>query len=182
MMDIDKSYLDALTYLHSFNEGLSRYNWDRALTYKLNYGIHPGEFVRRFIKDGFIKNEVPVSGSNYKLSLKGEELVRANLEELSPILNSIDFVINSVVSDCEGISIDRRIPYYSLSFLSRRMTIWIRRIEGTTEVVCSFPSETESKINTLSLTVEMLHETNLLYDIINAHIDYIKIIEAKPTA
>lgn len=143
MMDTDKSYLDALTYLHSFSEGFSRYNWDRALTYKLNYGIHPGEFVKRFIVEGLLKNEVPVSGNNYKLSIKGEELVRANLEELSPILDRIDFVLNSTVSDCEGISIDRHIPYYSLSYLGRRMTIWIKRIEGTIEIVCSFPSETE---------------------------------------
>lgn len=181
-MDIDKSYIDALTYLHSFSGGLSHYNWDRALTYKLNYGIHPGEFIRRFITEGLIKNEVPVSGNNYELSLKGEELVRTNLEELSPVLSSIDRVLNSTVSDGNYISIDRQIPYYSLSYLDRKMTIWIKRIDDTTEIVCSFPSETDYKVNTLFLTVEMLQKTNLFHDMINAHISYIKMIEARLTA
>lgn len=182
MMNIDKSYIDALTYLYSFSGGLSHYNWDRALTYKLNYGIHPGEFIRCFIAEGLITNEVPVSSKNYELSLKGKELVRTNLEELSPVLDSINDAIDKVVSKGIDITIDRHPPYYLINYLNRRIVLWIKRVEGFTEIVCSFPSETESKVNTLSLTVEMLKKTNLLFDILNAHLSYIKMIRATPIA
>lgn len=176
---MEKQYLDALTYLGSFESGLSHYNWDRAITYKLNYNIHPGEFIRYFIAKKLILNEVPVSNDNYELSPLGRETVEANIEQLKPMLIRIDEAIQAASWGKTGISVNRYPPYYSVNFLDHRIVIWIKRSNESTEIVCSFPAETTCKVNTIYLTLEMLNKTNLLADLLKIHFDYIVLINAR---
>jgi hypothetical protein len=179
---MDKKYSDALTYLASFDGGLSRYNWDRALTYKLKYDVHPGTFVQFFISEKLIVNEVPVSNTNYELSPSGKDLVKENLKNLKPILDRVDKALTICMSSGDGISVNKHPPYYEIGCLGSRISIWINRNNDKTEIVCSFPSETESKVNNLSLSISMIEKTDILDELIAAHIKYLLNMKLKPTA
>lgn len=177
-----KKYLDALTYLSSFDDGLSHYNWDRALTYKLKYGVHPGEFIKYFIDEGLIENKAAIGNSNYKLSSLGSSKVEQNKNELQSlnqeIFSSIEYCRN------KGFSIETeiRLPLYQINYLGSKIKIFIHRTEEEQKVICFFPSETNIRLNELSLSVSMVKETEILNELLESHLKYLSILRSKPTA
>lgn len=178
-MAMEAIYIDALTYLSSFEEGLSHYNWDRVITYKLKYNVHPGELIRFFIDEGLIINKTPVSSTNYVLNSTGRMEVKKNLEELQPLTDRINKALMNCIIQGIHITVESRPPFFSLKYKDATITVWINRSKQNLEIECSFPSETELRVNKILLTRHMLEKTNLLDDLVLAHIRYIYIINNK---
>lgn len=164
-----KHYIDALTYLYSFSEGLSRYSFDRALTYRLNYRIHPGEFVHYFKSENLLDSNN--ESSNYILSELGRIKVEENLNELKGIIDVIMETIDKCKVDGYDIyDTEFRPPYVSFSYKNKRFKILIDRSQEIEVLTLSLPSDVRELVNNITLSKENALRTDIIYDVIKAHL------------
>jgi hypothetical protein len=168
-----EEYINALVYLNNFPEGLSRYTWDRSIVYKLKSELHPGEFIQYFISEGLIKNTNIVERENYVISERGKEKVKEYLFEFDKLIRSIINAIHKIEEEGYEIKIEEKLPIISFSFLGRKFRFLICR-KNEDRLVLFFPTETKEQENEFSLSLEMVIDTSIIYDISLTHINYLK--------
>ncbi len=172
---MDKTALDALTFLSTFQDGVSRYLWDRLLTYGLKYKRHPGEFMQNFISAGFVQSTDESSAHFVPTSL-GQKKVQENLDDLKVILGKVKSVVDECVLEYKTIKITDRIVFYGIQYFERNISIYIFRETLSETIVCDFPSETEHKLNSIVLSFDMVLKTDILIELIKCHLNYLRLM------
>jgi hypothetical protein len=171
---MDKTALDALTFLSTFQDGVSRYLWDRLLTYGLKYKRHPGEFMQGFISAGFVQSTG--DSSLYVLTPLGQKKVQENLDDLKVILGKVKSVVDECMLEYKTIKITDRIVFYGIQYFERNISIYIFREAFSETIVCDFPSETGHKLNSILLSFDMVLKTDILIELIKCHLNYLRLM------